>query len=1114
MNDHRHSFTGAQPPRSPAPSAPPSDDSFQYPPAAPSGAYPRMPPQSYAQQTPSPTPMAGALGGPIPVSIAHSPVANVPAPAYHPMQQQQQQSPYGAMPSPANSGYPPTQPSLSPSPSPYGGTPASPSPAPRHPSLHGGIGPVTPFTGPRVAPLMPMGPSGGGVPPAPATPSSVLELRFRCKNLKTADLLSESDPFIVVYLEEGQGRWREIGRTETVTNCANPTFTKSLELDYFFEEVQRLRLEVFDRDDASEALAKHDFLGCVELTVAQLMSAQGQSMTLALLQSSARHTSGIQGHVTIFAEEVSSCADVVSLQFAADNVDNKDGWFGKSDPFLDIYRLRDEHADPAQRASWLHVWRSPTIMNNLSPRWPRVSLPVQKLCNGDLSRRLKLECVDWEASGAHQFIGSCVVTARELVAGEARSMELINAERQRRKGKRYKNSGVLRVEHVEMFKQHTFAEFLRGGCEISLIVGIDYTASNGAPSDPRSLHYLGSGYYGQQNEYQAAIAATGAVLEPYDHDRRFPVYGFGGLVNGAVNHCFPLTFDPSQPEVDGVQGILQAYAQSFPFVQLHGPTCFAPLVRQAATIAQHFSQPPAALKYFVLLILTDGAIMDMDATVEEIVAASFLPLSIVIVGVGSADFTAMNALDADGKLLRARSGRTAARDIVQFVPFNEYRSQPARLAKETLAEIPMQLTQHFQARGIKPSAPLQRANTEAFAAPAPPGARAARSQTASRENAASERAMADVRTPTATDDLSPTMVELSTPGSRKSSIFNMPNVSAGKRPDVPGVAGKTIVAGAEAASHDKAALRGNLLALFLVLTYIAASILFYHFVEGWSVVDCVYYAMVIVTTVGYGDVIPVKQAGKIFTIFFAFYGIATIGMALGRLASWFLSRQEAIAKQTTKRMLHSVDHAAATSKTADPAALKEDHAVSVQSRKRRPKWVRVLFSESNKAIAASLVPIFVSIGCGLIVGAIEGWPVLDCFYYAIITVTTVGFGDLSPKSEAARIYAIFYLPLSVVSVAHAIGSIIEEIGRRRVMKSKISMKELLAMDSDGDGKVSKLEYLSYMLVKLGKADQDDIDGILAQFNKLDKDGSGELDKEDLERLDRQLQRNHEEAHTD
>lgn len=68
------------------------------------------------------------------------------------------------------------------------------------------------------------------------------------------------------------------------------------------------------------------------------------------------------------------------------------------------------------------------------------------------------------------------------------------------------------------------------------------------------------------------------------------------------------------------------------------------------------------------------------------------------------------------------------------------------------------------------------------------------------------------------------------------------------------------------------------------------------------------------------------------------------------------------------------------------------------------------------------------------------------------------------------------------------------------------MKELLAMDADGDGQVSKLEYLSYMLVKMNKVEQDDIDRILTQFRKLDRDGSGVLDKNDLERLDQELQK--------
>jgi len=47
------------------------------------------------------------------------------------------------------------------------------------------------------------------------------------------------------------------------------------------------------------------------------------------------------------------------------------------------------------------------------------------------------------------------------------------------------------------------------------------------------------------------------------------------------------------------------------------------------------------------LILTDGAITDFDATVEEVVKGSSLPLSIIIIGVGNADFTAMEKLDGD-----------------------------------------------------------------------------------------------------------------------------------------------------------------------------------------------------------------------------------------------------------------------------------------------------------------------------------------------------------------------------------------------------------------------------------------------------------------------------------
>lgn len=77
-------------------------------------------------------------------------------------------------------------------------------------------------------------------------------------------------------------------------------------------------------------------------------------------------------------------------------------------------------------------------------------------------------------------------------------------------------------------------------------------------------------------------------------------------------------------------------------------------------------------QYFVLLILTDGEITDFDQTRDAIVRASRLPMSIIIVGVGPADFKAMELLDGDDGVLRSTIGESVARDIVQFVPYRQF----------------------------------------------------------------------------------------------------------------------------------------------------------------------------------------------------------------------------------------------------------------------------------------------------------------------------------------------------------------------------------------------------------------------------------------------------------
>ena len=113
-------------------------------------------------------------------------------------------------------------------------------------------------------------------------------------------------------------------------------------------------------------------------------------------------------------------------------------------------------------------------------------------------------------------------------------------------------------------------------------------------------------------------------------------------------------------------------------------------------------------QYFILLLITDGIINDMQKTIDEIVNASSLPLSIIIVGVGNEDFESMNQLDADEEpLYSEKYKKIMDRDIVQFVPFREFKDNPILLAKQTLEEVPNQLLSFFEKQKIVPKQVLE-----------------------------------------------------------------------------------------------------------------------------------------------------------------------------------------------------------------------------------------------------------------------------------------------------------------------------------------------------------------------------------------------------------------------
>lgn len=219
--------------------------------------------------------------------------------------------------------------------------------------------------------------------------------------------------------------------------------------------------------------------------------------------------------------------------------------------------------------------------------------------------------------------------------------------------------------------------------------------------DPRSLHFMGPT---GQNQYTTAIRSVGDIIQDYDTDKQFPALGFGARIppTGAVSHEFFLNLRPDNPFCLGVDGLLAAYYSALQSVTLYGPTNFSPVIEHVARFASAYQD---GRQYFVLLILTDGIITDLEATKHSIIRASSLPMSIIIVGVGNEDFSAMEELDSDKNLLRAGS-HVASRDIVQFVELRRFVRNGTwdkeMLAKEVLHEIPNQLVSWMTTRGIKP----------------------------------------------------------------------------------------------------------------------------------------------------------------------------------------------------------------------------------------------------------------------------------------------------------------------------------------------------------------------------------------------------------------------------
>ena len=263
------------------------------------------------------------------------------------------------------------------------------------------------------------------------------------------------------------------------------------------------------------------------------------------------------------------------------------------------------------------------------------------------------------------------------------------------------NNYLFLYDNSTITKKATFIDYINAGVKIALSIGIDFTGSNGHPLDDGTLHSIKDG---KPNDYEKAIISCGNIVAPYDYDQLFQVYGFGAIIKSSISDkasmCFAINLKDN-PDIYTIDNVIKTYHDIIKKDKLTfaGPTEFTPIIKKV--ISRMITKN--ILEYHILMILTDGVIDDLQDTIDILVEASSLPLSVIIIGIGNEDFSKMEILDGDEVPLKSRSGKIRTRDIVQFVPFSKFQNDAKKLSMEVLAEIPRQMIEYFQFKNLSPN---------------------------------------------------------------------------------------------------------------------------------------------------------------------------------------------------------------------------------------------------------------------------------------------------------------------------------------------------------------------------------------------------------------------------
>ncbi|VDK75390.1 unnamed protein product [Litomosoides sigmodontis] len=445
----------------------------------------------------------------------------------------------------------------------------------------------------------------------------------------------------------------QIGQTETIVGNVNPVFTRRCHVSYCFERSQKLRNQV---DGNSERFT--GVITKVECILGEVLS-RGGFIELPLFPNE-----GIS-FLRLEINEAKLSGQAVRLQFKGHSLHAP-----SSDCPLNAYFMMYLVPEGAPK---LLLYKSEAITEK-NPVWRTFLVPVSHFSFASASCSIEIDVYNYNVNREDKLIGKCATSFDQLMRGNG----ALNAYKlSTREGK--KGSASLELVNVLQVASSSFIDFLKAGTQIHFSVAVDFTASNGNPLDPSSLHYIHPHKF---NPYMTALNAVTSVIGKYNRHGRIAALGFGAQTPPDYKNG-----DAKDPHVNGIDGVLNAYRTSLLSVRPYAPTDYSEVIYHTYKFGAAVQRQGRSDHYFVLLIVTDGCVTNPERTVNAIVDCAELPVSIVIVGVGNGDFSPMRHLLS--LTLKSSEGRLLRREIVTFVPYTNSMTSN-ELVTKLLLNVPRQ----------------------------------------------------------------------------------------------------------------------------------------------------------------------------------------------------------------------------------------------------------------------------------------------------------------------------------------------------------------------------------------------------------------------------------------